>query len=236
MAGRDLAFVCPHQYTRDLAKIDSGLRKLTDLINTTPGCEHLKIAITEWNVSGGDWGINRARQMTLETALLNARHLHVMMRHCDKVEIANRSNMANSYCGATFETNPAGILKRPSHYVMELYTHHARPLPMKVETAPGPHCPDVFACASPDKKSVTLFAVNTEDRPLEFRLAGEGFEKPLQIVGAEVVRDTQDARQLDVMNHWTDPERVKSMKLATSGNTVVLPPFSVAAIEGEVRE
>jgi len=236
LAGRDLAFVCPHEYTRDLARAEAQIRNTARMFDTAPGCEHLKIAITEWNVSGGDWGVNRARQMTLETALLNARHLHVMMRHCDKVGIANRSNMANSYCGATFETSPAGILKRPSHYVMELYTHHARPMPLKVESGPGDHAPDVFACASPDKKSVTLFAVNTADRAQEFRVASDGFERPLRIIRAEAVCDTQDAKELDVMNHWTAPDRVKTVALKASGETVTLPALSAVAIEVEAKE
>jgi len=234
LAGKDLAFVCPHEYTRDLARIDSSLRSLSHMIDTTPGCGHLKIAITEWNVSGGDWGLSRGRQMTLETALLNARHLHVMMRHCDKVAIANRSNMANSFCGATFETNPEGILKRPSHYVMELYTRHSRPLPLKVETVPAGL--DVFACGSSDKQLVTLFAVNSGDSPVELRLAGEGFQRPLRIISADSVCDAQDARQLDVMNHWVAPGRVTAMKLKTSRDTVVLPAFSATAIESESRE
>ncbi|MDR3404132.1 MAG: alpha-L-arabinofuranosidase C-terminal domain-containing protein [Chthoniobacter sp.] len=234
VAGKDLAFVCPHQYTRDFAKIDSSLRKISEMIDTTPGCGHLKIAVTEWNVSGGEWGWMRARQMTLETALFNARHLHLLMRHCDKVVIANRSNMANSYCGAIFETNPAGVLKRPGYYVMDLYTRHARPLPLKVEGAPDG--PDFFACASADKKNVTLFAVNSEAKPLPFRLAGTGFEKQLRIVSAEAVCDTQDARQIDVMNHWDTPDRVKIMRLSTSGDTVILPALSVTAIESEPSE
>ena len=53
VAGKDLAFVCPHEYTRDLAKADSSLRKLSHMIDTTPGSGHLKIGITEWNVGGG---------------------------------------------------------------------------------------------------------------------------------------------------------------------------------------
>jgi len=152
----------------------------------------------------------------------------VMMRHCDKVEIATRSNMANSLCGATFETNPAGVLKRPSHYVMELYTRHSRPLPLIVESAPNG--PDLFACASADKRSVTLFAVNSEARPVTLLLASKGFEQPLRIRSADSVCDSQDARQLDVMNHWAAPARVKSVKLETKIDRLVLPALSATAV------
>jgi alpha-L-arabinofuranosidase len=228
-AGKDLAFVCPHQYTRDFARIDSTLRKLSQAIDGTPGCSHLQVGITEWNVSGGEWGLQRERQMALETALLNARHLHLMMRHCDKVTLATRSNMANSLCGGTIETNPGGVLKRPCYYTMDLYTRHARPLPLHVEGASADL--DVFACAAEDKKSVTLFAVNSAKTPQPIRVAGERFEGALQIVSAECVADTRDARQLDIVNRWSTPDRVKNAMLSASQDEVVLPAYSITAIE-----
>jgi alpha-L-arabinofuranosidase len=152
-----------------------------------------------------------------------------MMRHCDKVAIANRSNMANSFCGATFETNPSGILKRPSHYVMDLYAKHARPLPLKLESPSNG--PDIFACASLDKKSVTVFAVNSKDEPVDLKLTGSGFEKLLHLLRAESVCDVQDARQPEIMNHWTAPERVKTVRSETSRDAVILPAFSATAME-----
>jgi alpha-N-arabinofuranosidase len=234
LAGKDLALVCPHQYTRDLQRCDSDLRRISQMIEATPGCGNLKIGITEWNVSGGEWGLMRGRQMTLETALLNARHLHAMMRHCDKVEIGIRSNMANSFCGATFETNPSGLLRRPSFYVMQLYRRRAQPIPLQVESEKNG--PDVFAGGSEDGKSFTLFAVNSESRPTPIRIIGEGSVGALRITRAETVHDTRDALQPDVMNHWSAPDRVKTTALKTNGNGVTLPPFSISAIEGTLAE
>jgi alpha-N-arabinofuranosidase len=232
-AGRDLSFVCPHLYTRDIAACDERLRDLSDLIGKTPGCENLKIAVTEWNISGGDWGMRRAKQMTLESGLLNARMLHVFLRHCDKVEIATRSNMANSFCGATIETNPAGVLRRPCHYLMEMYRRHAKPIPLKMDAAPAGL--DIFACASADGKSVTVFAVNSTESPQEWTLQSDGFAKPLHVVRAEALRDVRDAREIDVMNHWNAPDRVKTTPLQTSRDTLTLPAFSVSAIECETE-
>jgi len=229
LAGKDLAFVCPHLYTRDFAASDEKLRDTSQMIDRTPGCENLKIAVTEWNISGGDWGMARAKQMTLESALLNARCLNVFLRHCDKVEIATRSNMANSFCGATIETNPCGVLRRPCHYLMEMYRRHARPIPLKVDDAPAGL--DIFACASADGKSLTVFLVNSKNAPREWSLRGSGFEKPLHITSAESLRDTRDARELDVMNHWNASNRVRTTPLKTEQDTVVLPAFSVTAIE-----
>jgi len=60
---------------------------------------------------------------TALAALENARYLNLVMRHSDKVKIANRSNLANSYCGATILTaaSGTGVLRQPSHFVMTLY-------------------------------------------------------------------------------------------------------------------
>ena len=230
---KDLSFICPHYYTRDIAGCEQKLNDLTRMIDAAPGCENLKIAVTEWNVSGGEWGMMRARQMTLESALFNARLLNVFLRHCDKVEIATRSNLSNSFCGATFETNDSGVLRRPCHYLMEMYRRHARPIPLKVDAAAAG--PDIFACASADGKSLTIFAVNSKDTPREWNLRSSGFEKPPHIVSAETLHDTRDAQQIDVMNHWSAPRRVITTPLKTEQDALVLPPFSVTTIECESR-
>jgi alpha-L-arabinofuranosidase len=165
--------------------------------------------------------------LTLGGALLNARYLHVLMRHSDKVEIACRSNLANSFGSGIIETSPSGLLKRPSYHVMRLYSRHAKPIPLKIETSL--EGPDLFACAADDKRSVTVFAVNPGTEPLDLSLTGTGLA--LQAVSAEVVCDTLDERQPDVMNHWQAPDRVKTLVLTPSENKLVLRAFSVTAIE-----
>jgi alpha-L-arabinofuranosidase len=114
---------------------------------------------------------------------------------------------------------------------MEMYRRHAMPIPLKVDDAPAGV--DIFACASADAKSLTVFAVNSKDAPREWSLRCSGFDKPLHVVRAEALRDTRDARQIDVMNHWNAPNRVKTTTLKTSQDTLMLPAFSVVAIECE---
>ena len=77
---------------------------------------------------------------------------------------------------------------------MDLYTQHQRPVPLEVESKGGP---DLFACASEDKASITLFAVNSQATPVPLRIAAAGFGKSLYLRGAQTVCDTQDARQID---------------------------------------
>ena len=231
--GRDIAFVAPHHYTPDLGACENDFNNLTQMINKTPGCAPIKIAVTEWNTSGGEWGIERGRFLTLDTALRNARYIHVLMRHCDKVKIACRSNMANSFCGAIIETSPAGVLKRPSYYVMQLYARHVRPVPLKVEQTKGG--PDLFACSSEDGKAVVIFAINSRTEPVDWSWKFDGISGAFGAVRAEALCDTQDTRQPDVMNHWSAPDRIKIATLSVAPDKIVLPALSATAIECKVK-
>jgi alpha-N-arabinofuranosidase len=228
-AGKDLAYICPHHYTRDFAACERELSRLTEMIDSTPEWRHLKIAVTEWNESGGDWGLMRGRQMTLSNALHNAAYLNVLMRHSDKVEIACRSSMANSFCGGVIDTSPFGLLKRPGYYALQLYARHAKPIPLRLESPKDG--PDLFACASEDRKAVVIFAVNSKPEPCEYAFGFTGFNGPVYITKAESLCDTLNARQPDVMNHWETPNRIKIVELPLAEGKVTLPPLSITAIE-----
>ena len=231
-AGRDIAYIGPHHYTPDFAGCDRDFKHLADMIRNTPGCGHIKMAVTEWNVSGGSWGVMRAKFLTLETALLNARYLHLLMRHSDKVELACRSNMANSLGSGIIETTPSGLLKRPSFYAMRLYARHAKPVPWQVESATEGL--DVFAGGSEDKQTAVIFAVNSRSEPVACSFGFEGWDGAVRLVSAEALCDTLDARQPDVMNHWNAPDRVKIIPLSPAEHTIVLPALSAAALECKV--
>jgi len=229
--GREVDFVCPHHYTTDLNECHLDFDHIGEMIDRTPGCSHIKIGVTEWNIDAGSWGLGRARQATLFAALENARYMNLMMRHSDKVKIANRSNLANSYCGATILTaaSGTGVLRQPSHYVMKLYSLHAKPVPLVVEQY-DKHL-DLFACASEDKKSVVIFAVNPTRDPIEFVPGFGGFDPVPHAVRAETVCDVLNLRQPDVENHWQEPERVRIVSVPVAAGAVRLPPLSATAIE-----
>ncbi len=235
LVGKDIAFVCPHHYTTDLGACDHEFNSYSAMIDNTPGCAGIKIGVTEWNTDAGSWGLGRAYQSTLNAALINARYLHVMMRHCDKVKIGCRSNLANSYCGALIETSPTGtgVLKRASYSVMDLYAHRALPLPLLTEQSNDRL--DLFACASEDKKSVVVFAVNMQTEPVALSVAFSGFAGPVGVAKAEAVCDTQNVGQPEIMNHWETPDRIRIVGVPTSGDNVTVPPLSATAIECEAK-
>ena len=166
--GKDLAHVAPHHYTRDLAGCEADFRKLSKMIASTPGCGHLRLAVTEWNFTAGDWGLMRGKMLTLEGALWNAQYLNLMCRYADVVEMGCRSNIANSYCSGIIGTTPAGLIRRPSYYVMKLYAEHAKPIPLQLgEPQEGL---DLMACADATRSKLCLFAVNLRREPVKLRL------------------------------------------------------------------
>ena len=167
--------------------------------------------------------------MTLHAALLNARYLNLLMRHADRVKMACRSNLANSFCGAIIETSPAGVLKRPSYHVMWLYSHHARP--MAISLMQSNDSLDHVACASEDQASLVIFGVNARSEPVNASFQFDGFPKPVRIRAAEVVLDSQDGRQPDAMNHWNAPDRVSTRLMETGQEGCVFPALSVVALE-----
>lgn len=227
--GREIAYIAPHHYTTDLASCESDIRNLSAMIRTTPGCSHVRIAVTEWNITAGSWGLQRGKMLTLDCAVQNARYLNLLMRHSDIVDIACRSNMANSMCSGVIETTPAGLLKRPSYYTMKLYAEHTKPVAHTVEGAP--EGVDIAACASENGERLCVFAVNSQAEPLDLALDLSDFGDGMRATGGEVVRDTLDQRQPEVMNHWVAPDRVRTTDLDISAGRVQLPALSVSAIE-----
>jgi alpha-N-arabinofuranosidase len=226
--GKDLAYVAPHHYTRDLRACEADFQKLSSMFVRTPGCSHLRIAVTEWNFTAGDWGLLRAKMLTLEGAILNARYLNLLCRYSNVVEIGCRSNMTNSFCSGIIGTNAAGLLKRPSYHVMKLYADYALPIPLRV--ADTPTGVDAIACADEQRRKVSVFAINPTSEPVGLTLDLSDFGPAFHPSSIETVCDTRDMRQPDVMNQWTAPDRVQTVIQKVSGTKISLPALSVSSI------
>ena len=227
--GGFIAYLAPHYYTADLVWVESDLRSLRNLIRNSAQRDTVKLAVTEWNINAGNWGLGRGKLYTLDCALFEAQFLNILHRNSDIVEIACRSNLVNSFCGGTIQTNAAGLYRIPSFYVMKLFSDHAKPVPLTISETPRGL--DVAACASEDLASLCVFAINLRKEPVELKLDLGKFGAEMKIVGGEVVGDTKDRRQVDVTNGWDHPERVRTMPLQFQGDTVAVPALSVVAIE-----
>jgi alpha-N-arabinofuranosidase len=209
-AGELIDYVCPHHYDcTNLAASEHDLDAVRALCRALAPKRSVKVAVTEWNTTAGDWGPRRARLWTLENALACSRYHNLLHRHCDLVDIANRSNLTNSFCSGIIQTDNHRLYKTPTYYAQQLYATLAGDRPLKVESAlPVAWKPDVSATLSADGTAVTLFAVNagTSDvtRPVDLTAFGDGGRE----VEVWTLADRHKAGEPDVTNSFGEPERV----------------------------
>src|SRR4030095_8799093 len=69
-AGAMLDYVCPHRYDCTNLKLEEHyINAVRGMLRTFAPKRPVRIAITEWNTTAGDWGPGRARLWSLENAL-----------------------------------------------------------------------------------------------------------------------------------------------------------------------
>jgi alpha-N-arabinofuranosidase len=220
-AGDLLDYVCPHHYAcEDLAREENDLLATRALCRSLAPRRPITIAVTEWNTTGGDWGPRRARLWTLENALACARYHNLLHRRCDLVEMANRSNLTNSFCSGIIQTDNHRLFKTPTYYAQQLYAVQAGNRPLKIASTMPPNiAPDLNATLSRGGDAVVLFAVNPTfqdiSRPLDLSSFGGGGQE----VEVWTLADRKQAGEADVVNSFADPERirVRSSRFRTSG-------------------
>jgi alpha-N-arabinofuranosidase len=213
-SGQLLDFVCPHHYAcEDLASCVRDLARIRKLIKDLAPERSIRVGVTEWNTTASDWGPRRARLWTLENALACSRYHNLMHRHCDLVEIANRSNLCNSFCSGIIQTDRYRLYKTPTYYAQQLYATLAGDRPLKVEAAKaGGEAPDISATLSADGKQVTLFAVNATLADVTRTLDLSAFGDQGQAVELWTLADRHKCGEPDVTNSFAEPERVAPVR------------------------
>ncbi len=232
-AGGEIDFVCPHYYQSDLDGVDTDLSRIEGWIREKQAgrARPLRMGVTEWNINAGNWGLGRGKLNTLGCALFEARFLNVLHRHSDAVALACRSNLTNSFCGGTIQTDAAGLYRTPSFFVMAMYRAHSKPVPLTVLSG-IPARVDATACAAEDRSAATVFIVNTKTEPVDVTLDLSEFGPGFRVTGGALVKDSQDRGQIDIVNGFADPRRVVLTKLEPSNGSVVrIPALSAAAVD-----
>lgn len=227
-AGKYIDYVCPHYYRDDFDNIEREIRETADITKKIVPDHTIKIGVTEWNFTN-PWGLARASLLAVDSVVKTGQFLNLFHRNSDVVQLTCRSNMCNSLGDGVIQTKPSGLLKPPAYYVMKLYTEYSKPVPVVISGVPEGL--DVSACKSEDGKSLTLFIVNKREEPVELSLDLSNYGAGFAPAKGEVVCDTADQRQTDAQNHWTAPNRIKTIDLNVSHPTIILPAFSTAAIE-----
>jgi alpha-N-arabinofuranosidase len=239
-AGEYLDYVCPHHYDcENLPATEGNLIAVRGMLRKHAPGRPIKVGVTEWNTTAGDAGPKRARLWTLENALACSRYHNLIHRHADLVTIANRSNLANSFCSGIIQTDNHRLYKTPTYYAQQLYATRAGNRPLRIESAlPANQAPDLSAALSASGDAVILFAVNTSleevTRQLDLSAFGEGGQE----YNVWTLTDRQQAGEPDVANSFDYPERISPVtskqRAASARFTYRFPALSLTVIEWRV--
>ena len=231
-----LDYLCPHHYGCDnLAAMEGDFAHLRRIIRDNAPNRSLKVAITEWNTTAGGWDLGRATLWTLANALACSRYHNLLHRQCDLAEIANRSNLANSFCSGIIQTDPSRLYKTPTYHAQLLYATLAGTRPLRIESEIPPNAGlDLSATLTADGREVVLFAVNDTlqpiTRPLDFSAFGAG----ARTVRVATLADRDQAGEPEVTNSFNDPDRMTprmtTFPAASAKFDYQFPPLSLTVL------
>lgn len=247
-AGGQLDYLCPHHYgCADLEAMESSLVSLEDQIRRFGGDRPVRIAVTEWNTTAGDFDLGRATLLTLANALACARYQNILQRHADSVEIAIRSNLADSFGSGVIQPGPGWMYLAPTYHAQRLYARAAGSYPVRLDRAgatqraPLPwHLvePDLSSVLSPDGRVLRLYGVNSTDQPMHLKTSLAGFDGSVVKGDVYVLKDSQPSHTPEVLNMRDEPDRVRVFHSAARargrGFTLSFEPFSLTLYELEL--
>lgn len=238
-AGQYLDYICPHHY--DIYNLQATAQDIENcramIAANAPGRD-IRLGITEWNTTAGAWELGRGMLWTLDNALACSRYHNLMHRNCDIMEIANRSNLVDSFCSGIIQTNNHALFKTPTYYAQELYANHAGQRPLKIELdgdLPFDEALDASATLSADGQTVAVFVVNSTNQPAKRTIDLKGLAPLQPDVGVWILADTAGAGERDAINSWHEPERVRTRSgmAALVGTRLVheFPALSLTVLE-----
>ncbi len=175
---------------------------------------------------------------TLDNALKCSRYHNLIHRRCDLVEIANRSNLTDSFCSGVIQTNTRSLYLTPTYYAQQLYATKAGNRPLRVTYPEGRSFDadlDMSATASEDERRVTLFVVNDTREPKMrlLLLASLGALEPDAAVWT--LGDTLHAGERDISNSSREPDRIRPVEgkatVAQAQLAYEFLPLSLTVIE-----
>jgi alpha-N-arabinofuranosidase len=163
-------YVAPHFYELSIEKAVAETAKLRERLDTLPETRHVKIAVTEWNETGGRWGVGRACLSTLGNGLYVGRMLNHFRRNADLITIANRSNLVDSWLSGSIQVCGSRMWFHPAYHVQRLFSNYGGRRLLRVADPPA----DLdMTAALDDAGNVCLTVINTasESQPLDVELA-----------------------------------------------------------------
>ncbi len=239
-AGDIIDFVCPHHYScADIAGTRADLDSVRNMIREYAPNRNIKVAVTEWNTTAGDWGAARANLWTLANGLACARYQNLLHRQCDLVEIANRSNLIDSFCSGFIQANRHTLYKTPAYYAQQLYSTNGGRRPLQIESeVPTDMGLDLSAAISENGSELTLFAVNDGPTPEIRTVDISSFHLKSQFAERWILGDKQGSGRSDVSNSFEAPTRIapvsNRMKAGPKLTGLRFEPYSLTVLRWRI--
>jgi alpha-N-arabinofuranosidase len=233
-----LDYLCPHHYeVGDLTEAVREFDALREQIALHGQGRDVRVAVTEWNTTGGGFGLKRGILQTLGNALDCSRYHNMLVRYADLVEMGIRSNLVDSFGSGVIVTGPGWIYRAPTYYAEQLYGRAAGSYPVEVERHSSfpwqLQQPDVSAALSADGRWLRIYAVNSTDKPLSPAIAFDG--GPAVSATAFVLKNLEGPPNTEAMNSASDRAAVavESRKLAPPQNKFAFSfePYSLTLLE-----
>ena len=223
-------YVCPHYYDKSIEEVGKDLAELRGELSKLGLCDHIKVGVTEWNMTGGNWGSQRAHLGNLSNALYCARMFNLFHRNSDLVGMANRSNLVNSFCGGIIRTKGSAMCLTPTYYVQQLYATLSGNMSLDIGIrGAGCHL-DVSATMDTSAKRLAVAVINPEVYETEMLLSFDGFSCAFPTARRWVLT----GRSLQEENDFAHPfSLVPHQDLCDigSGKTVVCPGYSLTFLD-----
>jgi alpha-N-arabinofuranosidase len=241
-AGDLLDYLSPHHYTPSLRAIAADILAQRERVERLGKGRPLRLAVTEWNHTAGDWGPGRALLGTQYNALYCARVLQLYQRNSDFVAIANRSNLTNSWWAGVVQTNRDSLFVTPAYYAMSLMSRYCGKWPLRVTDERGQEVSgsdfgsvlDAAASVSEDGSRLTLTVVNDGADAVETTLDLRAHVKSRRPATCHVLA----ADGQNEMNDFARPDHVKpTTERLRVGPTLQrrFPAWSLTVIVVELR-
>jgi alpha-N-arabinofuranosidase len=238
LAEGQLDFLSPHHYSvADLTGTEEDFKRLRDEIVRDGRGKNVRVAVTEWNATGGEFGLKRGMLLTLGNALTLSRYQNMLHRYSDLVEIANRSNLADSFGSGAIQPGPGWLYLTPAYYSQGLYQRAAGSFPLKIERRNSPSFylqePDLDATLSSDNRTLRIYAVNSTPAPRQVEFHLNASLRSVQTGESLVLGDRNS--DSEAMNSHDQPNRVAvtRRKITLRGREFEyeFAPFTVTLLE-----
>ena len=170
--------------------------------------EKIKIAVCEWNASGGNWGPDRSYFATLGVALFGAHLLDLFIKNSDMVAMSNFSNLTNAWWASCIRTNHVSAHATTCYHVLSMHANSCGDRLVSTELESElPKCggaQQIEAGASLGEGFLTVTIINRSAQAQTITLDLGAYIKK----EAKAAMSVLAGQSLEMLNDFATPDRI----------------------------